>query len=138
MARTLDRIDAAMNATSTKSQQGQAGNDPNQAAANAMADAAQAQQAAMKSSRQGGNVPGEKPSSESQGTGNGAAMKADAMAVGGLPELRQLNNADWAKLPPKLAQGLMEAQREGMAGEYRAMVETYFRVIAEKAKEKGP
>ena len=138
MARTLDRIDAAMNAAAGKTQQSQAGNDPNQNASNAMADAAQAQQAAMRSSRQGGNVPGEKPSSESQGTGAGAAMKSDELAVGGLPELRNLNNADWAKLPPKLAQGLMEAQRENMASEYRAMVETYFRVIAEKAKEKRP
>ena len=83
-------------------------------------------------------MPGEKPTSESQGTGAGAAMKSDELAVGGLPELRNLNNADWAKLPPKLAQGLMEAQRENMASEYRAMVETYFRVIAEKAKEKRP
>jgi hypothetical protein len=30
----------------------------------------------------------------------------------------------------------MEAQREGIGGEYRQMVETYFRVIAEKAREK--
>lgn len=138
MARTLDRIDSALNAAAAKGQQGQAGKDPNQAASNAMADAAQAQQSAMRSSRQGGNVPGEKPSSESQGTGAGASMKSDEMAVGGLPELRNLSNADWAKLPPKLAQGLMEAQREGMAGEYRAMVETYFRVIAERAKERRP
>jgi hypothetical protein len=30
----------------------------------------------------------------------------------------------------------MEAQREAVGGEYRNMVETYFRVIAERAKEK--
>jgi hypothetical protein len=47
-----------------------------------------------------------------------------------------MKNVDWAKLPPKLAQGLLEAQREGTAAEYRSMVETYFRVIAEKAREK--
>ena len=47
-----------------------------------------------------------------------------------------LKPGEWGKLPPKLARDLMEAQREGVSGEYRAMVETYFRVIAEKAREK--
>jgi hypothetical protein len=31
---------------------------------------------------------------------------------------------------------MMEAQRETVGGEFRTMIETYFRVIAEKAKER--
>jgi len=46
--------------------------------------------------------------------------------------------ADWAKLPKKLARDLMSAQRENLSGEYREMIEAYYRVIAEKAKQKTP
>ena len=63
------------------------------------------------------------------------------LALGRVPSLEQLRYqapGEWGKLPPKLAQGLTEGQREGMAGEYRAMVDTYFKVIAERAKDKKP
>jgi len=145
MARTLDRIDAALNPSSGQGKAGQQGQQQQggqqsaqQAAQQAMAQAAQAQQAAMRAQRQGGNVPGQPPPSTQPGTGDGAEMVATDGEPGELPYLQAMKAADWAKLPPKVAQGLLEAQREGTAAEYRAMVETYFRVIAERAKKTGP
>ena len=87
-----------------------------------------------------GNVPGEAPTSQAQPPKSemGAAVNADAQPVGALPQLRRLAGADWGKLPPKVAQGLLEAQRADVNGEYRNQVETYFRAIAEMAREKKP
>jgi len=44
----------------------------------------------------------------------------------------------WGKLPPKLARDLLDSQHEGVGGEYREMVDLYYRAIAEKAREKRP
>jgi hypothetical protein len=68
----------------------------------------------------------------------GAAVRAQLLDVmAKLPDLpeRRADSRVWGKLPPKLARDLMEGQREKVAEEYRAMVETYFRVIAEKARK---
>ena len=54
-----------------------------------------------------------------------------------LPEVMPAGGS-WGKLPPKLAKDLMDSQREGVSGEYREMVEMYFRAIADKAREKQP
>ena len=44
-------------------------------------------------------------------------------------------NTPWGKLPKKVAEQLSQGQREAVAGEYRNQVETYYRVIAERAKK---
>jgi hypothetical protein len=108
--------------------------DPGQA----MAAAAQAQAAAMRQGRTPGQgqQPGQNPMSNMPGQGKGASVQAGPMAEGNLPANALLKPGDWGKLPPRLARDLMEAQRESVGGEYRHMVETYFRVIAEKAREK--
>src|SRR6185295_17541090 len=100
-----------------KPEQGQGQGQPEQGqgqgeAGQTMAAAAQAQAQSMRQGRTPGQgqQPGQNPMSNMPGQGG--------------------------KLPPKLAKDLMEAQREGLGGEYRHMVETYFRVIAEKAREK--
>ncbi len=161
-ARTLDQLDAALHPVDRKDetgqgqqqsgQQGQSGQQnqagqqsasqaqaAKQAAANAMSDAAKAQKAAMMASRNKGNTPGQAPaqsSTEFADTGGEFSAPGGKDANGVLPEVRALRTGDWGKLPPKVAEGLMEARRENMPGEYRSMVETYFRVIAEKAREK--
>lgn len=139
MARTLDRLDSALNTTSGQQQPGQQSGQQSaqQAAQQAMASAAQAQQSQMKSQRQNGSTPGQQSPSEQPGDGSGAELIAMDHEPGELPIIQAMKRADWAKLPPKLAQGLMEAQREGTAAEYRTMVETYFRVLAERGKQKG-
>ena len=42
----------------------------------------------------------------------------------------------WGKLPPKLAEDLSRGAAESVPEEYRQAVETYYRVIAEKAKKR--
>lgn len=43
--------------------------------------------------------------------------------------------ADWGRLPKKLAEQLTKGQQEAIAADYRQAVETYYKVIAEKAKQ---
>ena len=83
-----------------------------------------------------GQQPGQMPFSQTPGSGKGASVEAGPQAEGKLPPGALLKPGEWGKLPPRLARDLMEAQREAVGGEYRPMVETYFRVIAEKAREK--
>lgn len=119
--------------------QGQGQPEPGQGdAGQAMAAAAQAQAASMRQGRTPGQgqQPGQNPMSNTPGQGKGASVQAGPTAEGNLPANVLLKPGDWGKLPPRLARDLMEAQRESVGGEYRHMVETYFRVIAEKAREK--
>jgi hypothetical protein len=108
----------------------------------AVQSAAQAQAQSMMQGRtpgQGqapGQQPGQQPFSQAPGTGKGAAVNAGRLPEGVLPQNVVLKPGDWGKLPPRLARDLMEAQRESVGGEYRNMIETYFRVIAERAREK--
>jgi len=118
---------------------GQGQGEPGQGeAGQAMAAAAQAQAQSMRQGRTPGQgqMPGQNPMSNMPGQGKGASVQAGPMAEGQLPANVLLKPGDWGKLPPRLAKDLMEAQREAVGGEYRHMVETYFRVIAEKAREK--
>ena len=121
--------------------QQQAGQQNAQSAAQQAAQqAAQAQKSQMMAARNQGGTPGEAgdvPGQEGEGDGmKGSFAKAKAGDHKALPGLAQMRAGDWGKLPPKVAEGLMEARRDPLAGEYRTMVETYFRVIAEKAREK--
>jgi hypothetical protein len=150
MARTLDSLDAALHPPPGAAQpstgeqpSGQPGQPsapaPSQsAAAQAMAAAAQSQAAAMASARSDNLTPGQQPISQAESKGGGAALIGGNLEAGKLPtDLTRLNGV-WGKLPPKLARDLLEARREGAGGEYREMVEVYFRAVADKAREKQP
>jgi len=141
MARALDSLDATLNpASAPASSQPAPAGQPNLAAQSATAfaakTAAQAQSANMMSARSSGLAPGEQAVAQAAGQtgpgggGNGAADKP-------LPEVK-LTGGNWGKLPAKLARDLLDSQREGVGGEYREMVEMYFRAIADKAQEKQP
>jgi hypothetical protein len=41
---------------------------------------------------------------------------------------------DWAKLPPKVAEELLESQREGLSPEFRKQIHHYFRIIGERGR----
>jgi hypothetical protein len=103
-----------------------------------MAAAAQAQAQAMASARSEGLTPGQQAISQGESKGGGAATVDGQREAGKLPtDLARLGGV-WGKLPPKLARDLLEGRREGSGGEYREMVEVYFRAIADKAREKQP
>lgn len=67
------------------------------------------------------------------GDGSGSALFADEVPLGTLPAMAQGKSGTWGNLPPKLAQGLAEARREEISGDYRDMVQLYFKVVAEQA-----
>lgn len=164
-ARTLDRLDQAMNSPQQSGQQGQQGQQgqgqqgqkgqqqqqqqngqsqqgqsaqdaAQQAAQQAMQDAAKAQQQSMAQARNSGETPGLSKDSESPGDGmQGAFKAAKAGDNSNLPDVEAMWTGEWGKLPPKMAEGLLEARRENLSGEYRTMVETYFKVLAERARQ---
>ena len=105
-----------------------------------MQQAAQSQAQAMRSARATGNTPGMNPADPGQnpspdslaGSGGGASIVGDQRGYG-------LNNGTnaagaWGKLPPRVAKGMMDAKREGVASEYREQVEAYFKAVADKAR----
>jgi hypothetical protein len=171
MARTLDALDQALNA-STGQQQGEQGRQgqpkpgqpqqgqqprqpgqqagqqqqggqqqPQQAmspAQQALAAAQQAAAAAMRASRnespsekEGGDVAQSEMQAVSRG---GAKVDAGNNPYGAMPDANGLRGGDWGKLPKRIAEQMTQGAREAVAGEYRGQVETYYRVIAEKAK----
>jgi len=156
MARTLDALDAALNASASSAAsgaeaapspaEGQAeGQQPGQPspamsqAQAAMAAAAQAAAAAMKASRAESSAPappGEPSKSEMMvASKSGARADGPGTAYGQPPDAKNLRAGEWGKLPKKVAEELTQGQRESVAGEYRNQIETYYRVIAERAKK---
>ncbi len=157
MARTLDALDAALHSDPSGKQaapqqggqqqtaQGQGQQSPAQnadtlaQAKQAMSAAAQATAASMRSSRM--QSPTEQQAGEVAEGGEEAVSKggvqanAGALPRGALPDARTARSGDWGKLPKQMAEQLSQGQREGVAGEYRNQVETYYRVIAERAKK---
>ena len=52
-----------------------------------------------------------------------------------IPNLeKEVEAEDWGKLPPKLAQDLMEAKRERVSENYRNQVQAYFEAMSSKAR----
>jgi hypothetical protein len=123
-ARALDKLDQMMKGQKPSNQASQ-----QQAAKQTAQQMAQAQQQAQKSQRTEGQL------KEQTGTGAENYYTTAAGATGVLPALPNAGaGGTWGKLPPKMAQELSEGTREGVSGEYRSMVDTYFRVIADRAR----
>jgi hypothetical protein len=104
----------------------------------ALASAAQAAAAAMRASRsesqsekEGGDVAQSEMQAVSKG---GAKVDGGKNPYGAMPDAKGLKNGEWGKLPKQMAEQMTQGQREAVAGEYRSQVETYYRVIAERAK----
>jgi hypothetical protein len=171
MARTLDALDAALNAPAPgegqtaqaqpgQPQSAQASGNTSQAqqaspaqspggkpapqsnsmaqAQSAMAAAAQAAAAAARAARSEAGAP-DKPGQPQPGglqaLSKGGVQSADG--TGPRATLAEAKNkaGEWGKLPKQMAEELTQGRQEGIAGEYRNQVETYYRVIAEKSKK---
>jgi hypothetical protein len=129
MARAVDELNGGGNTAGTD-------------AARAIAAAQQAQHQAFRRAetsgqgRSGGVEAGAAvPGATGAGRVGGPARAGTAGNFTPLPSLGELRDADWAKLPPKLAQDLREAQLNSVAGDYRPVVEAYFKVLAERARK---
>lgn len=119
---------------------GGAASKSNKSSTEALQEAMKSQKSEMMSARAKGSVPGESgPDSDDEAPGSGTGNFSPARgggAKGMLPGEVARDGGDWGRLPPKVAQGLAEGQREGVAGEFRQQVELYFKVVAEKARER--
>ena len=133
MARALDSLDSALNPPA-----GQATAPANQPLATQAAQAAaQAQAGSMMTARNQGLAPGEQPVTPGISAGGGLGSRVPGNETTPLPDANP-TGGKWGKLPPKLARDLINSQHEGVSGQYREMVEMYFRAIADKAREKQP
>ena len=107
-------------------------------------EAALAQAQQMAQARADGKRPGQLPSSNDplnpSGAGNvlgqpqAGAAEEPAFDLSQLPDLKSMDLDDWAKLPPKVAEELLESQREGLSPEFRRQIHHYFRIIAERSR----
>ncbi len=132
LARTLDELDRQQAATQ---QNALAQGEPAQPARplDVLAQAAQAQQAAMATARS--------QAQQQAAMAMGLEQAENPSATGPLQEFDVLANnrdedKDWGKLRDKSAEDLTKGKSEEVSEEYRKSVETYFRVLAERAREK--
>ena len=75
--------------------------------------------------------PGQPADGQPAGEGNLQAMMQDGVLGGQLV----LVEGDWGHLPSKMAEDLTEATRTEAAPEYRAAIESYYKAIANKARQ---
>lgn len=138
LARTLDELDRQQ-AAQLQAQTQSASDSATQAAAaqrslSNLAQAARSQQAQMAAARTraqqqaalSGNPSSQPPEGEPEYDG-----QSDAFTV--LPINRDEEN-EWGKLREQAAEDLTKGRREKVSEEYRKSVETYFRVLAERAR----
>ena len=103
-------------------------------------DAALAQAQQMAQSRAEGLRPGQEPQGDGspkdspQGNGQGGEAPDRPFNLADLPDLKKMGLDDWAKLPPKVAEELLESQRESLSPEFRKQIHHYFRIIGERAR----
>ena len=107
-----------------------------QSALAAAAQAAAAQARAERTAEAGQpGQPGQPQPGSLQAASKSGAQSSDATGPRGALAEAKNKAGDWGKLPKQMAEQLTQGQREGIAGEYRNQVETYYRVIAEKSKK---
>lgn len=132
LARTLDALDQAMaNSPSTPSTPGAPQPTPS-----ALAQAAQSQASQMAQARAQARKASQKPGREGAEESKQGAMLVDQ--GGADATLRPVGRAgdEWGKLRAKSAEDAVGSGRDAVSAEYRKQVETYFRVIAERARKK--
>ena len=158
MARALDALDQQLNAQAATpgapqaaqagqpgqpaAPGGQPGNEAGQptAAQAAMAQAAQAAANAMRQNRaqqamEQGMPDSAKSMAVKDKSEHGALVDSDAGGYKLDATAQGLKKGEWGRLPKKLADQLTKGQQEAVAGDYRQAVETYYKVIAERAKK---
>jgi len=162
LAQALDQLDQAVNPLQSAAgegqqqqqqaqngqQQGQPQQPPNaqQSAQQSLAQANQAQAKKMAQARAEGMVPGQQAKS-GQGPskqGKGETQQSSPQETGNLtqgaanvivPVLSVKEGGDWGHLPSRMAKDLTEASRQEPSPEYREAIESYYKAIAERAKD---
>ena len=136
LARTLDELDRQAAAAAAKAAQPGSPPQPSPSRLDALAQAAQAQQAAQAAARIQAQQAAAMALSEGGAESSDASSAAAAVAEFGVVPVNRDEATKWGKLRNKSAEDLTKGRSEGVSEEYRRGVETYFRVLAERAKRK--
>jgi len=156
LAMALDQLDQMLHPAGSQQAQAQAGQQQSQqqqgqqAAQESLANAQQNMQQSMAQARAQGKVPGQsqqdpqtaqnqqgKPQqNDGQQSKEGGNFSQLVKAEDGtLVPISVILDADWGKLPTKMAEDLTEATRQEAAPEYRAAIENYYKAISARAKK---
>ena len=103
-----------------------------QAAVNAAVESAKAAQRTARA-RQGVAARATPNATGAVGSGIGSDGRAERTPAA-FPQSVGAPAGDWGKLPKQVAEGLAQGRNEKVSGDYRAQIETYYRVISEKSK----
>jgi hypothetical protein len=122
-ARALDQLDSQMNQGKRASP-----NSPQSTAQKTSRMLSQAQQEATRAARN-------QPPSDAEAQSAEGYYSAAGKASGALPQLPGATGGDWGRLRAQMARDVSEGRRDTPGGEYRAMIDTYFRVVAEQARK---
>lgn len=138
-ARTLDELDRALAAAQQTPAQQVAGRPSMpQPQLSSLAQAAQTQAARIHQTRTRSRVPAQnQPSLEhTLESAQGSALTGMSQFHAILPPVNRMEDEEWGQLRSKSAEDLTEGRRESISAEYRKQVETYFRVLGERARRK--
>jgi hypothetical protein len=151
MARALDSLDAATRGETPDAAKGAAPRQNARPAQNAsdseptaqaMARAQAAVNAAVESAKAAQRTARARPGVAARATPNATGAVGSGIGSEGraernsaaLPQSAGAPAGDWGKLPKQVAEGLAQGRNEKVSGDYRAQIETYYRVISEKSK----
>lgn len=139
LARTLDELDRqAAEAAANAAQPGQPvpPAPPSPSRLDSLAQAAQAQQSAQAAARTQAQQAAAMAMSEGGQESSDSSSNPPGVAEFGVLAVNRDEAAAWGKLRNKSAEDLTKGRSESVSEEYRKSVETYFRVLAERAKKK--
>jgi hypothetical protein len=136
LAQTLDELDRQM-ANAEAATPGEAPNTPTQSPPLAtLAQAAKAQQASIATTRAQQQQAADIAMNEGDAESDAPPSATGPMTDFNVALVNRTEKADWGKLRNKSAEDLSKGQTQGVSEEYRKSVETYFRVLAERARKK--
>lgn len=136
LARTLDELDRQMaNAAAAQSGETPASPTPSPPLST-LAQAAKAQQANIATARAQQQQAEAMAMNESDSESDAPPSATSPMTDFNVALVNRTENADWGKLRNKSAEDLSKGQTQGVSEEYRKSVETYFKVLAERARKK--
>lgn len=129
-ARTLDELDRRQIAVAA------AQGEPNGQPLDSLAQTARAERARQAAARAQAQQSAALAMSENATESTGVPATTGAETKFDIANVNRKENADWGKLRRRSAEDLTKGKTEGVSEEYRKSVETYFRVLAERAKRK--
>ena len=135
LARTLDELDRQAAAAANAAQQGQP-TPPTPSRLDSLAQAAKSQQAAQAAARVQAQQEAAMAMSKSAHESSDSSPDGPLSAEFSIVTVNRDEATKWGKLRSKSAEDLTKGRSEAVSEEYRKSVETYFRVLAERAKKK--